>query len=148
MHETPENILLHNDSRVSLIDPVPLLYSGDSLAGNFVNNYHTLFSTFYNSPRYAKHQFDRFEDKLLTIADGFMEGYCNGDSNVERRVKQEEFIKLTSLTASQFKILHSEMTLEQKIRYGEKDVIANRIPVLVKRIEEFKWEKMKRAEQN
>jgi hypothetical protein len=137
---SPENILLHTDGSVSLIDPVPLLYSGDSLAGNFTNNYRTLFPTFFNAPRYAKHQFDRFEEKLQTIADGFMEGYCNGEAAVRRRVKQEEFIKLTSLTASQYKILHSDMTLEQKIRYGEKAAIANRIPVLVKRIEEFQWE--------
>jgi hypothetical protein len=137
---SPENILIHTGGSVSLIDPVPLLYSGDSLAGNFINNYHTLYPTFYNSQRYAKHQFDRFEEKLFTIADGFIEGYSNGDSDVKRRVKQEEFIKLTSLTASQFKILHSEMTLEQKIRYGEKEAIANRIPVLVKRIEEFQWD--------
>ncbi|WNB91279.1 hypothetical protein [Bacillus sp. NEB1478] len=136
---SPENILLHGDGRVCLIDPVPLLYSGDSLAGNFINNYHTLYATFFNSPRYAKHQFDRFEEKLQTIVDGFMEGYCNGDADVKKRVKQEEFIKLTSLTAFQFKVLHSDMTLEQKIRYGEKEAIANRIPVLVKRIEEFQW---------
>jgi hypothetical protein len=137
---SPENILLHTDGRVSLIDPVPLLYCGDSLAGNFINNYHTLYPAFFNSPRYAKHQFDRFEEKLQTIADGFMEGYCNGDATVRRRVKQEEFIKLTSLTAFLHKVLHSDMTLEQKIRYGEKAAIANRIPVLVKRIEEFQWE--------
>ncbi|MDR7071336.1 hypothetical protein [Fictibacillus barbaricus] len=136
---SPENILLHADGRVCLIDPVPLLYSGDSLAGNFMNNYNSLYATFFNSPRYAKHQFNRFEGKLETIADGFMEGYCNGDADVKKRVKQEEFIKLTSLTAFQFKILHSEMTSEQKIRYGEKEAIANRIPVLVKRIEEFNW---------
>lgn len=138
---SPENILLHTDGRVSLIDPVPILYSGDSLAANFINNYRALFPTFYNSPRYAKHQFDRFEDRLKTIADGFIEGYCNGDSEVRRRVKQEEFIKLTSLIASQFSLWQSsELTIEQKIRYGEKDAIGNRIPVLVKRIEEFQWD--------
>lgn len=140
---SPENILLHSDGRVSLIDPVPLLYSGDSLAGNFINNYQTLYPTFFNAPRYAKHQFDRFEEKLQTIADGFVEGYCNGDAAVRRQVKQEEFIKLTSLTAFQHKVLHSDMTSEHKIRYGEKASIANRIPVLVKRIEEFKWEDKK-----
>jgi hypothetical protein len=137
---SPENILIHTDGRISLIDPVPLLYSGDSLAGNFMNNYHTLYPAFFNAPRYARHQFDRYEEKLQTIADGFMEGYCKGDAAVRRRVKHEEFIKLTSLTAFQHKVLHSDMTLEQKTRYGEKDAIANRIPVLVKKIEQFKWE--------
>lgn len=138
---SPENILLHEDGRVSLIDPVPILYSGDSLAGNFLNNYRVLFPTFYNAPRYAKHQFDRFEGKLQTMADGFMEGYCNGDADVKRRVKQEEFIQLTSLAASQLNVLQSQdLSSEQKIRYGEQETIVNRIPVLVKKIEEFKWE--------
>lgn len=137
---SPENILLHQDGTVSLIDPVPLLYSGDSLAGNFMNNYRTLFPTFFNAPRYAKHQFDRFEDRLQKIADGFMEGYCKGDSTVKQVVKQEEFIKLTSLAVSQSALLKSaELTTEQKIRYGEKVAIANRIAVLFKRIEEFQW---------
>ncbi|MCM3717335.1 hypothetical protein [Fictibacillus phosphorivorans] len=139
---SPENILLHTDGRVSLVDPFPILYSGDSLAGNFVNNYQTLFPTFFNASRYAKHQFDQFEEKLQTIADGFMEGYCMGDADVKRRVKQEAFIKLTNLAAYQFKLLQTqELTNEKKIRYGEKTAIANRIPVLVKRMEEFQWEK-------
>ncbi|KZE68835.1 hypothetical protein AWM68_00730 [Fictibacillus phosphorivorans] len=137
---SPENILLHSDGRVSLIDPVPILYSGDSLAGNFLNNYRTLFPTFFNAPRYAKHEFDRFEDRLHKMADGFLEGYSNGDLIVKQRVKQEEFIQLTSLAASHWALLQSEeLTSEQKIRYGEKEAIANRIPVLVKKIEEFKW---------
>jgi hypothetical protein len=137
---SPENILLHADGGISLIDPVPILYSGDSLAGNFLNNYRTLFPAFFNSPRYARHQFDRFEDKLQTIADGFYEGYCNGDPDLKRRIKQEEFIKLTSLTASQFILSQSaELTMEQRIRYGEKEAIVNRIPLLIQRINEFKW---------
>ncbi|MBY6037792.1 hypothetical protein KUV80_14060 [Fictibacillus nanhaiensis] len=145
---SPENVLLHADGRLSLIDPVPILYSGDSLAGNFLNNYHTLFPTFFNSPRYAKHQFDLHEERLKTIADGFIEGYCNGDSEKKIRVKQEEFIQLTSLTASQFTVIQSkELTSEQRIRYGEKKVIKNRIPELVRRIEAFRWFDEK-AEQN
>ncbi|MFG6496521.1 hypothetical protein P8610_14240 [Fictibacillus sp. UD] len=137
---SPENVLIHLDGRVSLIDPVPILYSGDSLAGNFLNNYRTLFPTFYNAPRYAKHEFDRFEDRLHRMADGFLEGYSNGDLIVKQRVKQEEFIQLTSLAASHWELLQSdELTSEQKIRYGEREAIANRIPVLVKRIEEFQW---------
>lgn len=143
---SPENVLIHLDGRVSLIDPVPLLYSGDSLAGNFLNNYRTLFPTFYNAPRYAKHEFDRFEDRLHKIADGFLEGYSNGDLSVKKRVKQEEFIKLTSLAASHWELLRSdELTQEQKIRYGERDAIANRLTVLVNKIQEFQWSDEKRG---
>jgi hypothetical protein len=137
---SPENILLGQGGTVRLIDPVPLLFSADALAGNFMNNYRTLFPAFFNSPRYAKHQFDRIEDMLIKIADGFLEGYCDGDVLLKERVKQEEFIKLTSLAASQFALLQSSgLTAEQRIRYGEKENIANRLPKLVKRIEEFQW---------
>ncbi|MBH0165182.1 hypothetical protein IHV12_09635 [Fictibacillus sp. 7GRE50] len=137
---SPENILLHSDGTVCLIDPVPILYSGDSLAGNFLNNYRTLFPTFFNAPRYARHEFDRFEDRLKRIADGFLEGYSNGDLDVKRRVKQEEFIQLTDLTVTHWQLLQiDELSSEQKIRYGEREAIANRIAELVKKIEEFQW---------
>ncbi|ANC76103.1 hypothetical protein ABE65_004470 [Fictibacillus phosphorivorans] len=137
---SPENVLLHSDGTVCLIDPVPILYSGDSLAGNFLNNYRTLFPTFFNAPRYARHEFDRYEDRLKRIADGFLEGYSHGDLAVKRRVKQEEFIQLTDLTVTHWHLLQTdELSHEQKIRYGEREAIANRITVLVKKIEEFQW---------
>jgi hypothetical protein len=137
---SPENILIQKDGKISLIDPVPILYSGDSMAGNFLNLYNTLFPTFYNAPRYAKHNFGKFEDLLQTIANGFLEGYSNGDSEIKKRVKQEEYIRLTNLTVSMFKLSQSEeLTSEQRIRFGEKEDIINRLPVLVRRIEEFQW---------
>ncbi|MED1865181.1 hypothetical protein P4V41_17075 [Fictibacillus nanhaiensis] len=137
---SPENILLHSDGTVCLIDPVPILYSGDSLAGNFLNNYRTLFPTFFNAPRYARHEFDRFEDRLKRIADGFLEGYSNGDLAVKRRVKQEEYIQLADLAVTHWQLLRTdELTSEQKIRYGERDAIGNRLTVLVKKIEEYQW---------
>jgi hypothetical protein len=33
-----------------------------------------------------------------------------------------------------------ELTIEQRIRFGEKEAIANRVHSLVKRIEQFQWD--------
>jgi hypothetical protein len=138
---SPENILIQTSGRISLIDPVPILYSGDSFAGNFMNLYNTLFPLCYNSPRYAKHQFEQYEEHLQTIANGFFEGYCGSDPDARLRVKQEEFIKMTDFAASMHDLSQQdELTIEQRIRFGEKEAIANRVHSLVKRIEQFQWD--------
>ncbi len=50
---SPENIIF-TENGAKIIDPYPILYTGTSLAANYVFNYQTLFPTFYNTRRYEK----------------------------------------------------------------------------------------------
>lgn len=54
------------------IDPVPILYTGTSLAANHVLNYHTFFHTAQDTRRYGKGNDHRHIPLLKGLAEGFM----------------------------------------------------------------------------
>jgi hypothetical protein len=137
---SPENILYAN-GKVSLIDPVPILYYGHSFAGNFMNNYEVLFPSFHNTPRYEKHQFNQYEGILKQISNGFYEGYAQGDQQIKQLIKREQFIQLFALTFNHYKLATNELTKEQLIRYGTQEAIKGRIPVLLNKLTAFQLDK-------
>lgn len=133
---SPENMIIRN-GRVHLIDPRPVLYSGVGAAGDFVNNYMTLFPTYYESPRYIKHQFHKHKDVLYALATGFERAYI--DSSVERKafLKIEQFLQLFSLCYSHYKVLCREIDTETYLRMGDRDVIESRLSTYLKGLETF-----------
>ncbi|MBB4825267.1 hypothetical protein HNO89_002496 [Sporosarcina luteola] len=77
---SPENLIIR-DGNVHLIDSRPVLYSGVASAGGFVNNYKTLFPTYFQAPRYMRHQFHIYKNTLHALAAGFEEGYTDGSAD-------------------------------------------------------------------
>jgi hypothetical protein len=133
---SPENILLKNN-QIRLIDPFPVLYYGHAFAGNFLNNYESLFIALYNSPRYAKHRFDQVQSKLKAVAKGFINTYTNNDQEIRERVRKEQYIQLINTTVEHLNLVQNDVPLEKEMRYGTKQQIEKRIPEFLKQLEEF-----------
>src|SRR5699024_9821373 len=133
---SPENIIIR-DGRVHLIDPRPVLYSGVAVAGDFINNYKTLFPTYYESPRYIKHEFHRHKEVLHALAAGFEEGYTSG--SVERKdfLEIEQYLQLFSLCYSHYQALYNEINTETYLRMGNKDAIESRLSIYLQKLETF-----------
>lgn len=133
---SPENLIIH-DGRVHLIDPRPVLYSGFVFAGNHVNNYRTLFPTYYNAPRYAKHHFNRHKGILGALVDGFTEGYINKSAERKKALRMEHFLQLFSLCYGHYEALQKEIDTETYLRMGDKQMIEARLPVILRELEAF-----------
>ncbi|HEU4964044.1 MAG TPA: hypothetical protein VFV52_09360 [Bacilli bacterium] len=136
---SPENTVLV-DGRLRVIDPLPILYSGKVMAGNVLNNYDALHPLYHTSPRYAKHRWNLYEDKLTRIADGFLDGYSQGDADLRRALRGEEFLMLLSMVAGHYALLQQEeLSTSQIQRSGDRQAIEERLPKLLDRLEKFSF---------
>ncbi|MBB6452287.1 hypothetical protein HNQ94_000732 [Salirhabdus euzebyi] len=133
---SPENILIHH-KQIKIIDPFPVLYYGHAFAGNFINNYQTLFLALHNSPRYKKHEFTKVQPILEAVANGFSNSYTGPDKEMGELVKREEFIQLFQTTVDHIRLSEGELPMEKQLRYGTIDVIQRRIPAFLKKLEQF-----------
>ncbi|MBE1555077.1 hypothetical protein [Sporosarcina limicola] len=133
---SPENLIIR-DGRVHLIDPRPVLYSGVVFAGNHVNNYKTLFPTYYQSPRYMKQQFHKHKEVLNTLAAGFEEGYTDGLVERKKALKIEQFLQLFSLCYDNYVALQKEIDIETYLRMGDKQAIESRLSIYLRELETF-----------
>jgi hypothetical protein len=133
---SPEN-LLFNQGQLSIIDPLPILYDGNSLAGNVMNCYEAIFPTFYNTKRYEKHQFQKYIRELGQIADGFLEGYSGGNKDIKRAVRKEQFLKLANLCFDHYQLIKGELSRSAEIRFGTKDEMNVRLHTFLKMLEEL-----------
>ncbi|RST59995.1 hypothetical protein D5F11_009885 [Siminovitchia terrae] len=138
---SPENLIIHN-GRVHIIDPLPVLYSGFVFAGNHVNNYQTLFLTYYKSPRYVKHQFHKHKEVLHALAAGFEEGYTERLVERKRALKIEQFLQLFSLCHTNYRVLQKEINKETYMRMGDKQAIESRLPIYLEELEAFELENL------
>ncbi|MBG9794023.1 hypothetical protein ABD76_16530 [Paenibacillus dendritiformis] len=137
---SPENIIVDNQ-RLRLIDPLPLQYDDHVFAGNLLNNFNTLFPSYDSSPRYAKHKFGSCRDRLNGFADGFLAGYAEGDESVAYSVKIEEFLMLLDLACHHAGLLNEEWNEGIRLRVGDRAAVKERIPVYIRRLEQFAFEK-------
>ncbi|OZM56673.1 hypothetical protein CIB95_10635 [Lottiidibacillus patelloidae] len=128
---SPEN-LLFNSGKLAVIDPLPILYDGNSLAGNVMNCYEAIFPTFYNTKRYEKHRFHQYNIELNQVADGFLEGYSGGSIDIKRAVRKEQFLKLANLCFDHYQLISGELSKSMEIRFGTKDEMVERLPALIK----------------
>jgi hypothetical protein len=134
---SPEN-LLFNSSKLSVIDPFPILYDGNSMAGNFMNCYEAIFPTYYNTKRYEKHQFQNFVSELKEIANGFLEGYSGGNVEVKRAVRKEQYIKLADLAFSHYRFITGELSAQAEVGVGTKKVMEERLNIFLEMLKDIK----------
>ncbi|MBL0385072.1 hypothetical protein JJB07_00310 [Tumebacillus sp. ITR2] len=134
---SPENLVLA-EGRVRIIDPLPLAYSNMVFAGNFLNCYRNLFPSFHKAPRYERHNFHLYRTQLTAIADGFLDAYSDGDLERRKRINGEHFFMLLSLVYRHYSLLQQQdLNMETTIRYGTREAIAERLPVLLQSLECF-----------
>lgn len=133
---SPENLIIR-DGRIHLIDPRPVLYSGVASAGNHVNNYKTLFPTYYQAPRYMKNQFHKHREVLYALATGFEEGYTDGLVERKKALIIEQFLQLFSLCYANYEALQKEINTETYLRMGDKQAIESRLPIYLRELETF-----------
>ncbi|RDY70633.1 hypothetical protein DXT76_11950 [Halobacillus trueperi] len=134
---SPENLIFTKDG-VKMIDPVPLLYTGTSLAANHVFNYHTFFHTVHDTRRYGKGNYHRHVPLLRAHADGFVEGYTQDSKQKRMDLHIEVFLKLVTMAHTHLELLKEEtLTKEQVIRFGTKDQIEKRLHIYLTELESF-----------
>ncbi|MCM3337492.1 hypothetical protein M3650_02220 [Paenibacillus sp. MER TA 81-3] len=137
---SPENITTMNGS-IRLIDPYPLYYNGHVFAGNLLNNFKTLFPSYYRSPRYAKHQFHVYQRQLECFAEGFLDGYAQGEREIRMTVLMEEYLMLFDLTVEHMNLLKQDHFQEETVlRAGNREAVGERMPGYVKRLEQFNFD--------
>ncbi len=134
---SPENIIF-TSSGVGMIDPVPILYTGTSLAANYVFNYQSFFHTVHDTERYGKCQYHLHIAKLKSNAEGFIAGYTNGSQQKLQDLNVEVFIKLLSMAFTHHELLNMDaLSREQVIRFGTKEQIEKRLQIYLKELEVY-----------
>ena len=81
---TPENLLVHGERWMGLVDPVSLQDSGTYYAALFLHCYRLYLPVLSHAPRYAQHRFHKRTAMLAAIAYGYERGYAQADSGVRR----------------------------------------------------------------
>ncbi len=121
-----------------MIDPVPILYTGTSLAANHVFNYHSFFHTVHDTRRYGKGNYHRHIPLLRAHAGGFVEGYTQGSKQKHMDLHIEVFLKLVTMAHTHLELLQEEsLTKEQIIRFGTKEQIEKRLQIYLNELENF-----------
>ncbi|RXY98426.1 hypothetical protein [Fictibacillus sp. S7] len=134
---SPENIIFSKNG-ARIIDPYPLLYTGTSLAANYVFNYQTFFYTVHNTLRYRKSNYYLHIHQLRANAEGFIEGYTNGSKQKSKDLNVEVFLKLVTMAYTHYQLLNKEsLSREQIIRYGTKEQLKERLEIYLKELEKY-----------
>ena len=134
---SPENMIF-TESGVRMIDPFPILYTGTSLAANYVFNYQTLFHSLHNTKRHRKNHYHLLIPQLKASAEGFVEGYTNGSKQKWNDLNVEVYLKLVTMIHEHDQLLKQEsISREQMIRYGTKEQIQERMGIFLKELEAF-----------
>lgn len=133
---SPENWLM-DEGQIRIIDPLPIVYFGDVMAGNFMSLYETLFVEFAHTERYGKHRFHECKETLQSIADGFLKSYCAQNPQLVRVLRGEQLLQVLDSAVGHVRMLETELNEEQVIRYGSKVDIERRLSVFGKKINEL-----------
>ncbi|MYL49845.1 hypothetical protein GLV98_10120 [Halobacillus litoralis] len=134
---SPENLIFTKNG-VTMIDPVPILYTGTSLAANHVFNYHSFFHTVHDTRRYGKGNYHLHTPLLRAHAGGFVKGYTQGSKQKHMDLHIEVFLKLVTMAHTHLELLQVEsLTKEQIIRFGTKEQIEKRLQIYLNELEDF-----------
>lgn len=134
---SPENIIFTKKG-AKIIDPYPILYTGTSLAANYVFNYQTLFPTFHNTMRYGKGNYHLYIPQLSANTEGFIEGYTDDSQQKRYDLHVEVFLKLVTMTHEHYQLLNEKsLNREQIIRYGTKEQVKERLLIYLKKLEDY-----------
>lgn len=137
---SPENTVVVN-GRLHIIDPYPILYAGKVFAGNTLNNINTLYPLELAYPRYAKHQWHTCTANIFRLGEGFLDGYSQNDPDRRRAVRYEEYLMLHAIVTGHLDLLQNEgdLSTRQIRQSGDKDLLAKRLPHLLRRLETFSF---------
>lgn len=133
---SPENWLVE-DGQLRIIDPLPIVYMGEVMAGNFMNLYETLFVELSQTERYGKHYFHECAKTLQFIADGFVQGYCGGSAQLIRKLRGEQMLQVLDSAVRHNQMLIDGLNEEQIIRFGSKKDIEKRLVVFAMKMSEL-----------
>jgi len=133
---SPENWLLDN-GQIRLIDPLPILYFGEVMAGNFMNLYETLFVELAHTERYEKHRFHECKETLQSIANGFIQGYCAQNPELICILRGEQLLQVLDSAVNHVRMLEEGLNEEQIIRYGSKEDVEVRLTVFYHKLTEL-----------
>jgi len=133
---SPENWLLDN-GQIRLIDPLPILYFGEVMAGNFMNLYETLFVELAHTERYERHRFHKCKETLQSIANGFIQGYCAQNHELITILRGEQLLQVLDSAVNHLRMLEEGLNQEQIIRYGPKEDVEARLTVFYKKLIEL-----------
>ena len=122
---TPENLIVRNGQFAGLIDPVPSLHNGHRYAALFVYVYSFLLPALSDAPRYAQHQFKKHSPIMAAMADGFRDGYCQGDAELHRRLDWEVWRWAFTSAAEYYGWLCGNFTTEMRLRTGGEAALAS-----------------------
>ncbi|MCQ6268302.1 hypothetical protein M1K46_22140 [Fictibacillus sp. WQ 8-8] len=134
---SPENLII-NGQRAKLIDPVPIIYSGVSLAANHIHNYEVTFPLYRNAPRYKRHQFHLYKNQLSANSQGFREGYVEQSEEMGLALEIERMLKLLSMAHVHYqKTASNTLSREQQIRMGNLNEVKERLMLLLGLLENY-----------
>lgn len=134
---SPENIIF-SKSGARIIDPYPLLYTGTSLAANYVFNYQTFFHTVHDTQRYGKCNYHLYIPQLRANAEGFIEGYTYSSTQKRTDLNVEVFLKLVTMANTHFQLLNKEsLNREEIIRFGTKEQLQERLRIYLQELENY-----------
>lgn len=136
---TPENLIAQNNRFIGLIDPVVRLGNPTRFAALFVYCYRFLLAAYNTAPRYATHQFRQFQPLLQEIANGYLDGYTQGDLALLRQIDYAYYLYLLDEAAQCYTSLQTPLTARQILRQGNHEAIAARLASCLHELVEFSF---------
>lgn len=134
---SPGNIIIRNN-KVSLIDPLPVIYNGTVNASNLINSYRSLIMKHEKSPYFDTSHFKKHSPIYNSLADGFTKGYTREEKSLKSTLNNERFLMLLALTYQHFELLSlSELSPEAKQQLGNSRQIKNRMYTLLYELETY-----------
>ncbi len=134
---SPENLIARRRNFVGLVDPVPLLHNPLRYASFFVYCYQSYLPNLYDAPRYARHQFQQYRPVLAALADGYVDGYTQGDDRIEANLRLEYYVWALKVAHENLERLTAEPDSETLIRAGDKQAIAARLQRCLQELETY-----------
>jgi hypothetical protein len=129
---TPENIIVRRGRLAGLVDPVPRIGGALRYAAFFPLCYRLYLPALHDAPRYARHRYDRVAPIMARLADGYTEGYVNGDASLASDLRAEYWLWLLDIAVDAQTALEAPMTEERRIRTGGYGPIARRLREFVR----------------
>ncbi|MBD7943369.1 hypothetical protein D0S48_09020 [Psychrobacillus sp. AK 1817] len=132
---TPENLIFNIDN-LSIIDPYPRLDFDMKYAGFFVFCYNFLLPAYSNTDRYKKHSYNQYSNILTRIAEGFIEGYIEGNDYFYKNLLDEYILWILLEAYEHYEVLNEDV-LNSKVRQqmGDEEMIKNRLALCLKELE-------------
>jgi hypothetical protein len=138
---TPENLTVQNDNRIGIIDPHPYLGNGTRFAAWFIHCYRFLLPAYARTQRYRHNQYDKHTDKLVMIADGFEQGYIEGDERLARHIEAERWLWTLEQAYDDMERVYATEPLSQQTLYkhGDLNVMERRLKKAIRTLETLEF---------